>query len=66
MTDNLCIKLDRDSLTKLLRSNISVYLGREITVELMDLITKQAVESMESIRFFERLNEKFSSNIEKD
>lgn len=53
MTDELKIMLDNDSLSTLLRSNLSCHLGKTITQELLNEITHQIIES---IHFF--LNQK--------
>lgn len=47
MTDEINIMLNNDSLSTLLRSNLSCYLGKPITSELLDEITKQIIESIE-------------------
>jgi hypothetical protein len=45
--DSLKIRLDRDSLTTLLRSNLSCHLSKRINLELLDELTEQIVESIE-------------------
>lgn len=47
MTEEIRIKLDNDSLTTLLRSNLSCYMGKSITQELLIELTKQIIESIE-------------------
>lgn len=57
MTDEINIMLNNDSLSTLLRSNLSCYLGKQITSELLDEITKQIIESIEF--FLNQKNENF-------
>jgi len=47
MTDEIKIMLDNESLSTLLRSNLSCYLSKPITSELLDDITRQIIESIE-------------------
>jgi hypothetical protein len=46
MTDQIKIMLDNDSLSTLLRSNLSCHLGKIMTKESLDAITAQIVESI--------------------
>jgi hypothetical protein len=47
MTEELRIKLDNESLTTLLRSNLSCFMGKCITQELLNEITVQIIESID-------------------
>ena len=47
MTDEFAIKLDKDSLTSLLRSNLSCHMGKTITQDLLSELTVQIIESIE-------------------
>lgn len=47
MTDEFKIKLDDESLTTLIRSNLSCHMGKIITQELLADLTKQIVESID-------------------
>lgn len=47
MTEEIRIKLDNESLTTLLRSNLSCYMGKNITQELLTELTKQIIESID-------------------
>lgn len=47
MAEEIRIKLDNDSLTTLLRSNLSCFMGKNITQELLNELTKQIIESIE-------------------
>jgi len=46
MDDEIRIMLNNEALATLLRSNLSCYLGKSITVELLDEITSQITESI--------------------
>jgi len=47
MTEELRIKLDNDSLTTLLRSNLSCFMGKNITQDLLNELTIQIIESID-------------------
>ena len=46
MTDQIKIMLDNDSLSTLLRSNLSRHMGKTMTIDSLDKITSQIVESI--------------------
>lgn len=46
MTDQIKIMLDNDSLSTLLRSNLSCHMGKTMTKDSLDKITSQIVESI--------------------
>lgn len=46
-TNEIKIKLNTESLTKLLRSNISCHVNKNLTQELMEQLTAQIVESID-------------------
>jgi hypothetical protein len=45
--NNLNITLNADSLSTLLRSNLSCFMAKTITSELLDEITEQIIESID-------------------
>jgi hypothetical protein len=45
--DLVKIKLNTESLTTLLRSNISCHMNKTLTQELIDTLTKQIIESID-------------------
>lgn len=47
MTDELKIMLDNESLGTLLRSNLSCFMGKTITQELLNELTVQIIESID-------------------
>lgn len=47
MTDEIKIMLDNESLTTLLRSNLSCHLGKTMTQETLGEITSQIIESID-------------------
>jgi hypothetical protein len=47
MTDELKIMLDNESLGTLLRSNLSCYLGKTITQDVLNDITGQIIDSID-------------------
>lgn len=47
MADELKVMLNNESLSTLLRSNLSCYLGNTINQELLGEITKQIIESID-------------------
>ncbi len=44
---NIKIKLNTESLTKLLRSNISCHMNKPLTQELIDTLTQQIIDSID-------------------
>ena len=46
MDDEIKIMLNNEALSTLLRSNLSCYLGKSITVDMLDEITSQITESI--------------------
>jgi len=47
MTEEIRIKLDNDSLTTLLRSNLSCFMGKSITQDLLNELIIQIIESID-------------------
>ncbi len=47
MNNPVSIKLNTESLTQLLRSNLSCHVNKALTQELIDTLTMQIVESIE-------------------
>lgn len=47
MTQDIMDKFDNESLTTLLRSNLSCFMGKNITQELLNELTLQIIESID-------------------
>ena len=47
MMDEIHIKLDSNSLTKLLHTNLATHLGKTLTQEVLNHVTKEIIESID-------------------